>query len=120
MCVCSQGDTERASKTKVCKLEVALLVDKEILGLEVAVEHAVGVAVVEALYELVAEFLSVSGSFLELECVLEVAERGETERPSHSRTSTSTHPVDLTASASGRDTLNAPSPCWDRVRPSLQ
>jgi hypothetical protein len=52
-----QGDAKGTSETKVGKLEVALLVDEEVLGLKVAVEHAVSMAVVEALDELVAEFL---------------------------------------------------------------
>lgn len=52
-----QRDAKGAGETKIGKLEVALLVNEEVLGLEVAVEHSVRVAVVQALDELVAELL---------------------------------------------------------------
>jgi len=55
--VCPERNTKRARKAKVAQLEVAFLVDEEVLGLEIAVKDAVGVAVVQALDELVAELL---------------------------------------------------------------
>ena len=45
-----------------CNLEITRLVDEQVLRLEVAVQDPVRVAVVEALDELVGEFLGVSCS----------------------------------------------------------
>lgn len=47
----------RNDRVRTGKLEVALLVDKQVLRLEVTVENAVGVAPVQAFDELVGEFL---------------------------------------------------------------
>lgn len=57
VCVCPQRDTEGACKPKVGKLEVALFVNKEVLGLQVAVKDAVAMAVVQPLDQLEGEFL---------------------------------------------------------------
>lgn len=57
MGVCAEGNAESAGETKVSELEVALLVDEEVLRLEVTVEDAVGVAVAGAFEELVGELL---------------------------------------------------------------
>lgn len=52
MCVCAQRNTKGAGKTEIGELEVALLVDEEVLGLEIAVQDAVGVAVLDAVAKL--------------------------------------------------------------------
>lgn len=52
-----QRDTECAGQAKVGKLEVALLVNQEVLRLEVTVEDTVDVTVEQALDELVRELL---------------------------------------------------------------
>lgn len=52
MGVCAQRDTKGAGETEIGELEVALLVDEEVLGLEVAVQDAVGVAVLDAVAKL--------------------------------------------------------------------
>lgn len=49
----AKRDSKRAGESKVGELEVTLLVDEEVLGLEVAVEDAVSVEVVHSLDELV-------------------------------------------------------------------
>ena len=53
MGICPEGNAERACEAKVGELEVALLVDQQVLRLEVAVENSVRVQVVDALDELV-------------------------------------------------------------------
>ena len=53
MGICPKGDAERACEAKVGELEVAVLIDEQVLRLEVAVENAVRVKVVAALYKLV-------------------------------------------------------------------
>lgn len=53
MSVGPERDSERACESKVGELEVPLLVDEEVLRLEVAVEDAVRVEVVDAFDELV-------------------------------------------------------------------
>ena len=50
--VCAQRNTKGAGKTEIGELEVALLVDEEVLGLEIAVQDAVGVAVLDAIAKL--------------------------------------------------------------------
>lgn len=57
MGVGAERDTECASETEIGELEVAFLVDEQVLGLEVTVEDAVGVAVAGALEELERESL---------------------------------------------------------------
>lgn len=57
MRVCPQGDAKGSGETKVSKLEVSVLVDEQVLGLEVAVEDAVGVAEVKTLNKLECEAL---------------------------------------------------------------
>ena len=52
-----QGHAKRAGQTKVSKLEVSLLVNEKVLGLEVTVQDAVRVAVLDARDELVHEAL---------------------------------------------------------------
>lgn len=52
MGVGAQGHAEGAGETKVGEFEVAVAVDEEVLGFEVAVEDAVGVAIADALQEL--------------------------------------------------------------------
>lgn len=47
-----ERDAERAGETKVGKLQVAVLVDEQVLRLQVSVENPVRVAVVEPLDEL--------------------------------------------------------------------
>lgn len=44
----AQGDTEGAGKTEIRQLEVTLAVDQQVLGLEVAVQNTVAVAVSDA------------------------------------------------------------------------
>ena len=53
----AERDTKSASQTKIGQLQVALLVDEQVLWLEVAVQDAVGVAVARALEELESELL---------------------------------------------------------------
>lgn len=50
--VCAQRNTKGAGKTEIGELEVALLVNEEVLGLEIAVQDAVGVAVLDAIAKL--------------------------------------------------------------------
>ena len=57
MGVGSKWDAEGACEAEVGEFEVAFFVDEEVLGFEVAVEDAVGVAVADALEELGCEFL---------------------------------------------------------------
>ena len=51
--VLPQGDIESPGEAKVRQLEAAPRVDEQVLGLEVPVEHAVGVAEGHALHHLV-------------------------------------------------------------------
>jgi len=53
----AERDAEGAREAEVGEFEVAFFVDEEVLGFEVAVEDAVGVAVAGSLEELVGEFL---------------------------------------------------------------
>jgi hypothetical protein len=55
--ICPQRDTKRSREAKVCQLEITVTVDEEVLGFEIAVEHAAAVEVVDTLDELVREFL---------------------------------------------------------------
>jgi uncharacterized protein (UPF0212 family) len=55
--VCAEGHAKGAGQPKVGELEVAVLVDEQVLGLEVAVQDAVGVAVAHALAQLHHELL---------------------------------------------------------------
>jgi hypothetical protein len=55
-----ERDAKRPGEPKVGELEVAVLVDEQVLGLEIAVEDPVGVTVVEALDELQRESLQSS------------------------------------------------------------
>jgi hypothetical protein len=55
--VCAERDTKSAGEPEVGELEVVVLVDEEVLGLEVAVEDAVSVAVAHALTQLHHELL---------------------------------------------------------------
>lgn len=48
MCISPQGDTKRARKTKVCELEIVVLIDEQVLRLEISVKNAVRVAVEKA------------------------------------------------------------------------
>jgi hypothetical protein len=58
----SDGDAKRARQAKVGELErVGAAVDEQVLGLEVAVQHAVGVAVGHALEHLEQVRLHVPG-----------------------------------------------------------
>jgi hypothetical protein len=51
-------NAESSSQPKVRKLEIIILINQEILGLQVAMKDSVGMAVQQALVELMAEFLS--------------------------------------------------------------
>lgn len=57
MSIGTQWYTKGTRQTKIGQLEVTLLVDEEILGLQIAVEHSVSVAVSDTLAELAHEFL---------------------------------------------------------------
>ena len=57
MGVGAEGDAEGAGEAEVGEFEVAGGVDEEVLGLQVAVQDAVGVAVVDSGEELGGEFL---------------------------------------------------------------
>ena len=57
MGVGSKGYTEGSSQTKVCKLEVSLAVDEQVLGLEITVEDSVAMAVANAGAKLAHELL---------------------------------------------------------------
>lgn len=62
MGVCAEGDAEGAGKTEIGKLQVAILVDQQVLGLQVSVEHAVRVAELDAVAELAHELLDDGGA----------------------------------------------------------
>jgi hypothetical protein len=55
--ICPQRHAKRAGKTKVGQLEIAVFVDEQVLGLQVAVQHAMRVAVPHALAQLDHELL---------------------------------------------------------------
>lgn len=55
--ICAERDAKGAGKTEVSDFEVAVFVNEEVLGLEVAVEDAVGVAVAYALEKLKGKLL---------------------------------------------------------------
>ena len=55
--VCAERNTKRAGEAKISELEVEVLVDEQVLGLEIAVQDAVGVAVPHALAQLHHELL---------------------------------------------------------------
>lgn len=57
MGVGSQWDTESAGQAEIGQLQVALLVDQQILRFEIAMQNSMGVAEVNASDELVSEFL---------------------------------------------------------------
>jgi hypothetical protein len=52
MGVCSQRDTERASQTKICQLEIAILVDEQVLRLKIAMQHTMSMAIPHTLAQL--------------------------------------------------------------------
>lgn len=52
MGVCAQGHAKGAGETEIGQLEVAVLVDQQVLGLQIAMENTVGVTVLDALAEL--------------------------------------------------------------------
>ena len=69
------GKGEGAGESKVCDFESASSVDEEILGLEISVDDPPGVAVVDAIAELVEEELDLvlaHGVFVLTEVFLEV------------------------------------------------
>ena len=53
----AEGHAEGPREPEVGEFEVAFFVDEEVLGFEVAVQHAVGVAVARSFEQLVGEFL---------------------------------------------------------------
>jgi len=55
--VSAERNTKGAGQTKIGQLQVALLVDEQVLRLEITVKNAVGVAVARALEELKSELL---------------------------------------------------------------
>jgi hypothetical protein len=55
--VSAERNTESASQTEIGQLQVALLVDEQVLRLQVTVQDTVGVAVARALEKLQSEFL---------------------------------------------------------------
>lgn len=57
MGVGAEGNTESARETKISELEVSLLVDEQVLGLQVAMKDAMSVAVSDTGAELRHEFL---------------------------------------------------------------
>ena len=57
VCVGTERDTECAGQTEISQLQVALLVDEQVLRLEITVQDAVGVAVAGSFEELEREFL---------------------------------------------------------------
>lgn len=59
MRVSAKRDLERPCETEVGKLEISIPVYEEVLRLEFTVKYAVGVAVVQAFYELVCEALEI-------------------------------------------------------------
>ena len=53
MSVRADGDAESTREAEVCQLEAALFVDQQVLGLQVPVQHAMGVAVCNTGHQLV-------------------------------------------------------------------
>ena len=53
----SHGNTKGTGQTKVGKLQVVSLINEQVLGLEIAVENPVGVAIKQSRVELVSKFL---------------------------------------------------------------
>lgn len=62
MRVGAEGDAKGAREAEIGKFEVAVAVDEEVLGFQVAVEDAVGVAVSDAGEELGGEFFDLRSS----------------------------------------------------------
>lgn len=62
MGVGAQRHTESACESEIGEFEVTGAIDEEILRFEVAVKDAMGVAVADALQELVCEFLDLGTS----------------------------------------------------------
>lgn len=58
----SQGNAKSSSEPEIRQLEVALLVDEQILGLEVSMKDSVAVAVVDSAAQLEGEFLGRVGT----------------------------------------------------------
>lgn len=57
MSVCSQRHTKSASKTEIRKLQITILVDQQVLGLEITVQDSVRVTVLDTLAQLQHELL---------------------------------------------------------------
>ena len=57
MGVSPEGNTECACQTKIGQLEVTLTVNQQVLGLQIAVQNAVAMAVADTLNELGHELL---------------------------------------------------------------
>ena len=57
MSVSAERNTKGASQTKIGQLQVALLVDEQVLGLEITVQDAVSMAVACAFEKLKGELL---------------------------------------------------------------
>lgn len=55
--ICAKGNTEGASKTKIGKLEIAIAVDEQILGLQIAMQHSMAVTVSNTFTQLTHELL---------------------------------------------------------------
>ena len=59
---CFDGNTESPSQAEIGDLEVALLVDEQILGFEITVDDSAGMAIVQPVDDLEHEELDVVGS----------------------------------------------------------
>lgn len=57
MSVCAKRDAEGTGETEISQLQVALAVDEQVLGLQIAVEDTMAVAVADALTQLAHELL---------------------------------------------------------------
>ena len=57
MCIGSHGNTKCTGETEIGELEIIVLVNEQILGLEITMEDSMAMAVQEAGVELVEEFL---------------------------------------------------------------
>ena len=57
MCVCSHRNSKGSREAKICEFEIIFLVDEEVLGLEVAMQNSMGVAVQKASVELMGKSL---------------------------------------------------------------
>lgn len=53
----TQGNTKGACKPKVCQLQIARLIDEQVLRLEISVEDTMSVAIVNSTKQLICEFL---------------------------------------------------------------